>query len=125
MVSPRTYAAQRADRDDPPSVTRSHQSRRFLTTEERPLQIDGMNEVPLLFGYFKRIDLGEAGGIVHKSVEPSHGAGDLREHGPDLCDVLEVRPKDRGASGFGRDAIRVFLGRAVVNQNARSLPCEL
>src|ERR1043166_3385333 len=59
MFRPGANAAERADVDDPSAAGLLHEARCILAAEEDGFQIHGMNEVPILFGDFERVEAGE------------------------------------------------------------------
>ncbi len=72
--------AQRTEVDDPAAALPLHQQRRLLAAEKDGLQIDGVDEVPVLLRNLQRIEPREACGIVHQPVQPPQALLHLAEH---------------------------------------------
>src|SRR5215469_12658030 len=107
VFGPRPDAAERADINDPPSARFPHQPGALLAAEEHCLQVDGMDEVPVLLGYVERIETGEAARAVDQAVQASEALLDFSEHALNFGHVLEVGAKQSSATGLGGGTLSV------------------
>ena len=104
-----------------PAAGLLHEPRGVLAAEEDRLQVDGVDEVPILFGDVERVEPGEAGGVVDQPVEAAQAVCDFAEEARDLVDFLQVGAEDLGAAAFGGCAARFGLGAVVVDGDAGAL----
>src|SRR4030095_16731817 len=109
VLRPGTYAAQRTEVDDEPVALPLHQARRLLAAEKASLQVDRVDEVPILLGDLERVKARESRRVVDQAVEPSQALLDLAEHAHDLRHRFQVGAKQFGAAAFLRSAARLLL----------------
>ena len=80
-----------------------------------------MNEVPIPLGDLERIEAGEAGRVVHQTVQAAEAFAHLAEHVFDLRYALQVRLEQfRPACLFG-GAPRFRFGRTEMDRHSCAL----
>src|SRR5687767_6105544 len=90
MLSPRPYAAQRADIYDPAAARLLHQSRSALATKEDRFQIHRVDEVPILLGDIHWIEPGEPRRIIHEAVQAAEPLLHVVKHPRDFVYALQI-----------------------------------
>ena len=84
VFGPGPDTAERTDVHNAPRSLFFHLLRAFLAAEESRFQIDIMNEIPICFGDFQRIEARKPGGIVHQIPKRTKLFPNFREQTPDL-----------------------------------------
>src|SRR5689334_18683183 len=124
VLSPRPDSAERADIHDPAAALPFHDAGGLLAAEERGLEVDGVDEVPVGFGDIERVEAGEAGGVVDEAIEAAQTLFDVGEHALDLRDVLQVGPEKLGAATFLGSSFGFGFGAVVVDDDAGAFASE-
>ncbi len=100
VMRPGFEGSQRTDVYYMSSVAGQHDLRGSLAAEEDGFQIDVVNEVPVGFFDFERIEACEAGGVIDKTIEAFEVLRDLTEHRSNLRHAFEICAENRSASAF-------------------------
>jgi hypothetical protein len=118
VVRPRPDTAQRAEVNDASAVGREHAPPSLLAAEKGRLQVDGVNEIPVGFGDFERIDGGESRGVVHQTIQRPG----VFKQPLDLGDAFEIGAKDGRIAALFSGRPSVGFRMVVMNNDTRAFP---
>ena len=121
VLGPRSNTPERADIDDPSLAMFAHLSGGLLAAKERRFQIHVMDEIPIGFRYFQRVEPCEARRVIDQAVQWPRLSTDFAKHAPDVGDVAEIGLKDRRIATFLRSLAGFLLRLAIVNCHAEAL----
>jgi len=115
VLGPGANAAQGTNIHNASRALRVHLAGRFLAAEERALQVHVVNEIPIGFSDFKRVEAREAGGVVHQAIERPKFFAHFAEKAADFRHLREIGLKDGRAAALARNFFGVGARVVVVD----------